>query len=453
MRKNLLYVGTLLYAGCFIASCSNEDEAFANVPVENNSVTIRAGITEDSATRIALGESSNGKTKVLWSAGDAFSLVKNQKNYIFSRAANDIEEKTVADFIYTGTESLPDISTLASYDYFWYPSIREVDYVFQTGKKEDISNYMNMRASIPEGSSWENMNLSFKHLDAIIQISLTEETFKNKDIVVKLHAQGLIESGLPTITSKELTANENGTVTAYFVIPATSSRTLSNCCIYADCGGKRYKTTLTNKTIEKGKLYKVSKNDLIETNEKIQCKLPAGDSFRSTIASKIKSNYNIKKIKFIANSSKSGSSFCTDNTSWAAIVINGEYLEIHTTAEEFVANAYCAYMFSGSSNYSSGALKCLTEIDFNNCFNTENVTNMSGMFYYSRNLTMLDLSCFSFNANPTVSAMFYGIADDITEKPIPICVDESGYIYFTQTTTDCCIYNSAKFVKSDGTDW
>lgn len=260
MRKNLLYVGTLLYAGCFIASCSNEDEAFANVPVENNSVTIRAGITEDSATRIALGESSNGKTKVLWSAGDAFSLINCEKDYTFSRAANDTEEVASADFSYTGTETLPDLSNTGLF--FSYPATGiPTNYAYQTGTKEGLSDYMVMTATVPEGASWENLHLSFKHNTAVVKITLTNEVFKDKDVTVSLNATGLLEYST-FITSDALAADGNGTVTAYFAVPATEK--LSDCKVQAICDNVCYSSTLGAKSITAGKLYKVNKNDMEE---------------------------------------------------------------------------------------------------------------------------------------------------------------------------------------------
>ena len=46
-------------------------------------------------------------------------------------------------------------------------------------------------------------------------------------------------------------------------------------------------------------------------------------------------------------------------------------MEIHTSADEWIANEDCSYMFS---------LGYLTSIDFGNKFNSSNVKDMSWMF-------------------------------------------------------------------------
>lgn len=253
MNRKLWYASALLCAGCFAVSCSNEDE-LVNDPTQATSptVTIRAGISEDADTRIALGESVNGKTKVLWSAGDAFSLVNGENSYTFSRAADETEEVAVADFSYTGTETLPDITTAGLS--FTYPATgTPTSYTYQTGTAEGLSDYVSMTASIPAGSSWDDLSLSFKHNTAIVKMTLTNEAFKSQNVTVSLHATGLLENST-FITSDELPADENGTVVAYFVVPATEE--LNDCKIVTKCGDLKLKTSLSAKAITAGKLYR-----------------------------------------------------------------------------------------------------------------------------------------------------------------------------------------------------
>ena len=95
----------------------------------------------------------------------------------------------------------------------------------------------------------------------------------------------------------------------------------------------------------------------------------------------------------------------------------------------------------------------LETLDISN-FNTSNVTTMETMFYSCYSLISLDLSGFSFSKEPAVTN-FLGehIGMLANDQPIPIKVTEEGYTYLTETTTDCGIGTSAKFVKPDGTNW
>jgi hypothetical protein len=65
-------------------------------------------------------------------------------------------------------------------------------------------------------------------------------------------------------------------------------------------------------------------------------------------------------------------------------------LQIRTNVEVFMFNTDCSMMFAWAGN----KLFNITSIKFNDCVNTENVTDMSSMFLSLQNLEELDLRCF-----------------------------------------------------------
>ena len=113
--------------------------------------------------------------------------------------------------------------------------------------------------------------------------------------------------------------------------------------------------------------------------------LPAGEVFNSIVGNYLGSNPNITRIKFIANSNVTSSDKIVEDNIF--MVSNGGTLEIHTPAEEFIANASCKRMFS-FLEYE------IESIDFGAHFNTSTVTDMGSMFAGNDSLNGLDLSCF-----------------------------------------------------------
>ena len=101
-----------------------------------------------------------------------------------------------------------------------------------------------------------------------------------------------------------------------------------------------------------------------------------------------------------------------------------------------------SWMFSDCSN--------LTSLNISS-FDTSSVTDMQVMFNSCRKLKTLDLTSFSFTKKPKVSYMLADIGQ--FEMPSSIIVTKDGYNYLTQTTNDCNINVTAKFVKPDGSDW
>ncbi|MBO5381794.1 MAG: BspA family leucine-rich repeat surface protein [Bacteroides sp.] len=129
----------------------------------------------------------------------------------------------------------------------------------------------------------------------------------------------------------------------------------------------------------------------------VLCELPTGSSFNSAVSNFLDENSSLTKIKFVTNSDNTGENNQI-GTSGAYMVANGETLEIHTAAAEFVFNADCSSMFAGLSN--------ITAIDFGNCVNTSKVVTMDGMFNSCSSLTSLDLRSFNTSKVVTMDGMF-----------------------------------------------
>ena len=129
-------------------------------------------------------------------------------------------------------------------------------------------------------------------------------------------------------------------------------------------------------------------SEMIPTFYTVICELPSVSTFRTAVHNLMTDG--TKAIKFIANSK-----VVTEHqigTSPAYMQLNGTTLEIHTAAKEFIFNKNCSDMFWNFSN--------IVSIDFNDCVNTEKVTDMGDMFYGCSALTSLDLSSFN-TANVT----------------------------------------------------
>ena len=126
--------------------------------------------------------------------------------------------------------------------------------------------------------------------------------------------------------------------------------------------------------------------------------LPESETLCTEITNIVTDN-NSNTIKFITNSDITNTvRSTTEEEQSYSFVVNGTTLEIHTNADEFMAPSDCSNMFRG--------LSTITSINFNNAFNTSNVTNMSYMFSGCEALTALDVSNFDTSNVTKMSSMF-----------------------------------------------
>ena len=138
-------------------------------------------------------------------------------------------------------------------------------------------------------------------------------------------------------------------------------------------------------------------SEMIPTFYTVICELPKGATFNDAVSTVFP---DATAIKFIAES-QSGDPFpdVYGMPTTAKYIENGSTLEIHTAAKEFIFNKNCSDMFWNFSN--------IVSIDFNDCVNTANVTDMSYMFTACSALTSLDLSSFNTENVTNMGGMFW----------------------------------------------
>lgn len=127
--------------------------------------------------------------------------------------------------------------------------------------------------------------------------------------------------------------------------------------------------------------------------------LPSGDAFNSAIKAAIGSS---TALKFVANSSTNSTLPLTAASGDQPIflVTNGDTLEIHTPAAEFIANPQ-------NGNMMFRELTGITTIDFGNCLNTAQLTDLNYWFKDSEQLQSLDLRSLNTSNVKNMSHMFY----------------------------------------------
>lgn len=243
--KNLF--AFMMLAQVLFTACINED---APMPDEGKTVTICATIAGDADSRIALGETD--EKKVNWTFGDKIALIINETDYEFTW-----QEATT--FKYTGTEELPELvsGTITAK----YPATdADVDYSNQPGTKNGVTQFMTLAGStsVAEGQDYSDLSITFSHNTSVVKMMLTNDAFKTKEVSVSLHAVGL--PGNKMTVTEPLSADSQGEVTVYFVIPVTSEMTMSDAEIFASCDNQVLHVSLGSKELVPGKLYKVTRD-------------------------------------------------------------------------------------------------------------------------------------------------------------------------------------------------
>lgn len=263
MKKISRTLIAALISICCFSSCVKEMTPVAGGDIQlSETIRIRATIDNDTQTKVALGESTEGVTKVEWAENDSFILTADQQDYTFVRVESISSNE--AEFAYDGQNGTFPESFSAGTITASYPAQAPESYAIQTGTESGIGAYMTMAAEtvVEEGQSIHDITVSFRHTSSVVRATLTDPAFAEKDIVVTLTADGLLESG-KTIRTSKLRADGNGTVTAYIGVPMEGeSLQLTNCTIEASVNDVPYRATLGDKTFASGKIYKVAKSDL-----------------------------------------------------------------------------------------------------------------------------------------------------------------------------------------------
>ena len=123
------------------------------------------------------------------------------------------------------------------------------------------------------------------------------------------------------------------------------------------------------------------------------------------------------------------------------------------------APADCKYIFSFYKMENNKYKSNLAQINFNNCFNTSKVTNMTSMFDGCSSLTTLDLSSFNTSNVTNMTRMFSGCSSlttlDLSSFNTSKVTNMSGYTSHSGMFSDCLSLTSldlSNFNTSNVTD-
>ena len=434
----------ILMAVVLFAACTHEND-----PVVKQIVTIQASIANDS--RVALGEGKN-ENKVNWTEGDKITLNIDEGEYGFTW-----QEGTT--FAYTGNASLPSLTPGTQITATYVSTFNAT----QTGLKADVGNYMALSATttVETGQDYSDLELRFSHGTSVLKLTLINEDFQNNNVAkITLKAGGTIVAEATETAEKIFTRDTDGNVTAYFAIQPEA---LNNVTIHATCNGNTYFGTLSNKTLESGKLYNAS------ATLANACFLPNGLVFNSAVNTFLKGyiinddELTLKKIQFIADPTWTPTTGTQIGECGAYMVANttDNILEIRTATSSFVFNKDCSNMFCGIDiDFDEGEITGLnpiyliTSIDFGNRINTASATNMARMFSGCIALETLDLSNFNTAAVTDMTGMFsYNMATSLDLSSFnTAAVTDMSYMfnYNMATSLDLSSFNTAAVTDMTG---
>lgn len=249
MKKDILILCTALTMMGVLSACTDVDTPMTEQN-ETKVTTIMATIEGDMNSRVTLtDDEANHVLKVDWKTGDDFKINVNGNDYTFSYTGSDAFECTDPNF--------PEAFTAAGTVTATYPATAPTAYDEQPGILEGAADFITMTATldVEARQSTSNLELKFKHNTAVVKLNLSNEDFAGKSVT----SIGLKAGGTPVVTASEaLTGDADGSVTAYLVIPSASFA-MTGITIHATCNGNSYSASLSDKTLQAGKLYNVNK--------------------------------------------------------------------------------------------------------------------------------------------------------------------------------------------------
>ena len=250
MKKNLLLLVLALIGMGGFTACNNEDELLVQEQTETKPVVIRATI--GNVSRLALGNSEGGKTKLEWGTGDAFALTIGGDSYTFNWVSgNDFKcDAFPATFETAGTITAT------------YPATAADELATQSGKKDEVGKYMQMTAelAVNAGDATDDLNLSFKHKTSVVEIALENTALASKAVVVDLRTIAEVKYSTPATGDGVLSFDSDGKLTVYFAVSPTDATIKDWHIGVKDIDGNDYYTaTLSEMKLAASKMYKVSK--------------------------------------------------------------------------------------------------------------------------------------------------------------------------------------------------
>lgn len=312
MKKYILILCTALTMMGVLSACTDVDTPMTEQN-ETKVTTIMATIEGDMNSRVTLtDDEANHVLKVDWKTGDDFKINVNGNDYTFSYTGSDAFECTDPNF--------PEAFTAAGTVTATYPATAPTAYDEQPGILEGAADFITMTATldVEARQSTSNLELKFKHNTAVVKLNLSNEDFAGKSVT----SIGLKAGGTPVVTASEaLTGDADGSVTAYLVIPSASFA-MAGITIHATCNGNSYSASLSDKTLQAGKLYNVNKQMTADPTDDSACitfgcvgneqlGLQMGPNVRTALSGKLE--YSVGGGEWRAIES---SDFDTYNTFW-----------------------------------------------------------------------------------------------------------------------------------------
>jgi len=392
MMKKIISNAVLLLVMTLIG-CQNEELVQSQ---QTGNYALKVGTNFESRTE------ADEEGNVTWSKGDRMLVYgENVEGVLTLQGEGGESTGTFSGYVFGNPDDLK-----------WavYPAERSK--TTEKGAEINLSKITYPYSNSPMvGEIGDDKNVQLNHLCALIRIPVENVPANAKMTLSSTGISGIAEwdGNALTVTKPtndiEVEIPTGGNLYVDIPIFATSTETEKtftltidgvSCDFIASVAVKKLtkNANLTFKcTVENGKVTGIAKE---ETQiEHTSYYLPDGPTFNSIVAAYLQENPNLTKIKFVANSTTTSEDILTtdENGRKGYLVVNGEWLEIHTPAEEFIANGYCAGMFAGK-NKEYSPFNSIIEIDFGNQFNTSCVYNMSHMFSFCENLILINLSSF-----------------------------------------------------------
>ena len=256
MKKNLLLLVLALIGMGGFTACNNEDDLLVQEQTNTKPVVIRASIGE--VSRLALGDSEGGQTKLSWGTGDAFALKIGEQTYTFNWQEGN-------DFVYDNNNGdFPETFATAGTITATYPATAAGELSVQSGTKANVGNYMQMTAELDvnAGDATDDLNLSFEHQTSVVEITLENDQYASLKAVVELRTQAEAMYSTPTEDEQKVQFDGSGKLTVYFAVSPTDAE-VSGWYIGVSLvfSGDTYydAAPLSDLKLDASKMYKVSK--------------------------------------------------------------------------------------------------------------------------------------------------------------------------------------------------
>ena len=390
------------------------------------------GLKEDEKTKTA---------SFAWVQGDMIGILPQEGSQVYFMIDEIDPEKPSSAKFTGGSWGLKAGHEYAAYFPFIQDIMLErtevpVDYSVQTykpGTDGRISPSHAYMAAHPVQREDGGLNFQFKQLGALVEVVFTlpegesgaikqleliaptavfpvTGTFDLTEETVSITPTEGEEVSVVTVHVENLTADAGEPVSVFFMLPPMSGldvKTLSVSVVYGE-KNRRLPLKVTSLKDHAGaeqasitaKGYYTLEIEAMEQPGAFV--IDDAFYFSSAIISAL-NELGGTKLRFVAGSMKEADYVVyEDNDKVKAYAVrNGDWLEVHTLAKEFMLPENCSSMFYDWSD----TWGKLTSLDLSS-FNTENVTDMSYMFRYCTSLTSLDLSGFNTEKVTNMAGMF-----------------------------------------------